>query len=369
MFFMSSKPKILFITRKWPPAVGGMEVYAVEVAKGLERHAEVEVISLPGRENGLPPTLGMLFHFFLKAAGAILKRGRAFDIIHLGDFVLFPMGPWARLVGFKGGVVISVHGTDIAFGLRKGWKPALYRGFLGLMAAMGGAVDTIIANSHATKGHCEARGFKRIEVVPLGVHPPETPVEPAFPPQPYVLFVGRVVRRKGVGWFVKEVLPRLPLGMTFKIAGTIWDEDERAAIEASDRTEFLGAVYGEDLAEMRRQATCVIMPNIPLGGRDFEGFGLTAVETGAQGGVLLAAALDGIVDAVRDGVTGFLLPAEDAGAWADKIAEISAWDEATRSYFLQNADTAIRAFYTWERVVDETFGLCESLPRKHVPSD
>ncbi len=39
---------ILFITRKWPPAVGGMETYSVKLSQALQKLSTVEVMALPG---------------------------------------------------------------------------------------------------------------------------------------------------------------------------------------------------------------------------------------------------------------------------------------------------------------------------------
>src|SRR3546814_6236030 len=49
---------ILYLTRKWPPAVGGMETYSGKLTQALARCADipVSVIALPGRRNGQPPT-------------------------------------------------------------------------------------------------------------------------------------------------------------------------------------------------------------------------------------------------------------------------------------------------------------------------
>jgi glycosyltransferase involved in cell wall biosynthesis len=96
------------------------------------------------------------------------------------------------------------------------------------------------------------------------------------------------------------------------------------------------------------------MPNIGCEGRDFEGFGLTAVETAADQGVLLAARIDGITDAVIDRGTGFLLPPEDADSWAARIHEIAEWSLAERRAFVLEAFELARREYSWARVAERT---------------
>lgn len=38
---------LVYITRMWPPAVGGMETYSVELTSELARHRPVEIFTLP----------------------------------------------------------------------------------------------------------------------------------------------------------------------------------------------------------------------------------------------------------------------------------------------------------------------------------
>ena len=48
--------KVLFITRKWPPAVGGMETYAKRISEELSELTDLTTLSLPGRSDGRPPS-------------------------------------------------------------------------------------------------------------------------------------------------------------------------------------------------------------------------------------------------------------------------------------------------------------------------
>jgi glycosyltransferase involved in cell wall biosynthesis len=215
----------------------------------------------------------------------------------------------------------------------------------------------VVANSNATAAHCRAHGFDNVYVVPLGVRMRPDANNFHSRPSDYILFVGRLARRKGVGWFIDSVLPRLPIEISLKVAGTVWDDEEYKAVNSSSRIEYLGPVYGEELAELRRNAIAVIMPNISCGGRDFEGFGLTAVEAAADGAVLIASKIDGIVDAVIDGKSGWLLPAGDSVAWKNKIDEIMHWDLDKRACFVTEARAAIAQFYSWERVARDTLDI------------
>ena len=347
--------RVLFITRKWPPAVGGMETYSVEMARELGELCDLTVLKLPGREGGAPPSAADLARFLGRCAGHLLCCGRRYDAVLLGDMVLFPLAAFARIGAPRARVVATAHGTDVAYGLRKGLAPAVYRLFLRMIGLSRRLVNATIANSQATAGHCRRIGLDPVHVVPLGVRYVRD--VPSEPPENYVLFVGRIDRRKGAGWFAREVMPLLPEEIRFKVAGTVWSEDDAADIRACDRAEMLGPVYGEDLAELRRRALVVVVPNIPMDGRDFEGFGLTAVEASADGAVLLASRLDGIEDAVVGGETGFSLDAGHGTIWEQRIKEICHWDDDRRREFLRRSLRMTSSVYTWHRSAATTFSI------------
>src|SRR5690606_8157306 len=129
-----------------------------------------------------------------------------------------------------------------------------------------------------------------------------------FPVHDYsLLFAGRLVERKGCLWFVENVLPLLPGKIHLKVAGPIWDKAE-AAVLRHPRVTYLGCLNRSDLVDAYRNSLCVIAPNIEPASGEFEGFGLVAVEAPAAGGIMLAAATGGLLEAIIDGETGFLIP-------------------------------------------------------------
>ncbi|HUF74328.1 MAG TPA: glycosyltransferase family 4 protein [Gammaproteobacteria bacterium] len=342
---------VLFVTRKWPPASGGMETYSRELTDELSRYTRLATRVLPGRANGKPPSLLAYWWFSVASFANVLYSARRFDVLHIGDLALWPLAVAARVGSRKIRVFASGHGTDIAYPLRPGIRPRIYGIYLKLGTTLAPRLS-LIANSRATAKLCETAGYHVSAIIPLGVQA-DFERRPAEDPGRYLLFVGRLVRRKGCAWFIREVLPRVGPGVSLKVAGVEWDAEESAALR-SDRVEYLGPVYGQALRELRRNAVAVVMPNISCGRRDFEGFGLAALEASADGGVLLAAELDGIVDAVVDGVTGFLLPAEDAASWAKCIQSVLEWPLGKRQAFTDRALQVVRDRYSWKRVARET---------------
>jgi glycosyltransferase involved in cell wall biosynthesis len=253
----------------------------------------------------------------------------------------------------RSAIVLSAHGTDVSFPRRKTLKGRLYGAYLWLGARLLRHA-ALIANSSATAAVAAETGWRTAKVIPLA-----TSVESDAPPQEHgsdLLFAGRLVERKGLAWFVRHVLPLLPEEIGLKVAGTVWDEAERVAL-AYPRVAYLGALNADGLIEEYRRALCVIVPNIQPPSGEFEGFGLVAPEAAAAGGVVLAAATGGIVDAVRDGETGFLVPSGNAEAWAKKIVEVAQWTPPARLSFVEHSMGRARQIFSWSRVVDDVISV------------
>ena len=362
-----SRMKVLFITRKWPPAVGGMELYSREIAAAMSRYAEIDIEALPGRRDGRPPSAAALFLFFVRASFALAIRGHRYDVIHFGDFVLFPLAVWSAIVAPRTRKIVTVHGLDLIYGQRRGVLPFVYRLYVHGARALQHVVDCFVANSAATAEVAKALGFRRVSAVPLGIALPEKAPAPtaidaarqaaARGKDKYILFVGRIVPRKRLAWFAENVLPRLDDGVSLKIVGAAWDQKELARALENSRAKYLGRVDDSELQRLREGAAVTVMPNLNLNDGDMEGFGLAALEAAASGSLLVASNVEGIVDAVVDKETGFLAKGGDADDWVEKVSKLLAWSPNERARFLANARDVIEKWYSWDRVARETLAL------------
>jgi D-inositol-3-phosphate glycosyltransferase len=89
-----------------------------------------------------------------------------------------------------------------------------------------------------------------------------------------------------------------------------------ASLGLSGAVKFLPPQAGPDLADVYRAADLVAVPSYN------ESFGLVALEAQACGTPVVAAAVGGLVTAVRDGVSGVLVDGHDPDDWARVLGRL-----------------------------------------------
>jgi phosphatidylinositol alpha-1,6-mannosyltransferase len=194
------------------------------------------------------------------------------------------------------------------------------------------SADDLFPVSTRTAELLRARGvpYDRITVVNNGVDPDEFSPRPAIalrrelaPDGPLILTVARLVSRKGIDTVLRALpalLARFPR-LTYAIVG---DGPDRARLSAlsealgvSARVKFSVHV-GPDLVDHYNACDLFVMPVREEPG-DIEGFGLVFLEAGACEKPVIGSRAGGVVDAIVDGVTGWLVPPDDVPALAQAI--------------------------------------------------
>jgi glycosyltransferase involved in cell wall biosynthesis len=167
-----------------------------------------------------------------------------------------------------------------------------------------------------------------------------------------VLSLGRLVPRKGFAWFTRDVVPLLPDDALYLVAGEGPERDAivQAAREAgaADRVLVLVAVDERAREALLATSEVFVQPNVPVPG-DMEGFGIVVLEAGAAGLPVVASALEGLKDAVRDGVNGLLVASRDAEAFAAAVRGLLD-DEAARGELGESAARYVREELTWDAI-------------------
>jgi len=135
--------------------------------------------------------------------------------------------------------------------------------------------------------------------------------------RPYVLFVGRITRQKGVIYLVRAIRhfhPDLQVVLCAGAPDTVeigQEMDREVSRLQSERTGIYwirDIIAPEDLARFYSGAVVFVCPSI------YEPFGIINLEAMACGCPVVASKVGGIPEAVEDNVTGLLVPFESKGA-------------------------------------------------------
>ncbi|MFE3100745.1 D-inositol-3-phosphate glycosyltransferase [Nocardia tengchongensis] len=122
-----------------------------------------------------------------------------------------------------------------------------------------------------------------------------------------------------------------------------------AALGISDRVNFLPPQPAHRLVQVYRAADLVAVPSYN------ESFGLVAIEAQASGTPVLAADVGGLGTAVRDGISGLLVPGHRIDDWADALGSMLA--DPVRLELMGAAAVEHAANFSWAHTAD---GLLDS---------
>lgn len=201
---------------------------------------------------------------------------------------------------------------------------------------------------------------RKLSVVPCGVDTEHyTPDGPAAPRTrtPRLLYVGRLVPRKGIGNAI-TALARVP-GAELVIAGgpdpAELDRDREvrrlrqlaAKHEVAGRVRFLGRVDRADLPALYRSADVAVL--VPW----YEPFGIAPIEAMACGVPVVATAVGGLADSVIDEVTGIHVPPRRPDLVAAALRRLIE-DPELRASLGKAGRARATAHYAMDRVITST---------------
>lgn len=211
--------------------------------------------------------------------------------------------------------------------------------------------DHLIGNSHGIVDYFMDQGWpaERAHYLPNFV---TSETEPACAraefdtPEgaPLLLALGRLHENKAFDVLI-EALEGLPEAYLW-LAGSGPLADDLAALAdrrgVSGRLRMLG--WRDDVAALFAAADVFICPS------RHEPLGNVVIEAWAQGAPVVATAAGGPAELIEDGVSGLLVPIDDAAALADTIKRLLD-DRALRARLVEAGRVAYRASYTVDRVV------------------
>ncbi len=337
----SSFMKVLFLTNEYPPHIyGGAGVHVGYLSRELAKTMPVEVRCFGDQrieEGNLKvtgfdlDTSGFTCPEPLKTAFGAVRRCTDFntknvdaDLVHCHTWYSHFGGILAKK-NYGIPLVITVHSLEP---LRPWKREQLAGGYdfsLWIENTALEMADAIIAVSGETKRDIE-RLFHvdpaRVHVIHNGVDPEEYRKVGSTealrrhgidPGKPYLLFVGRITRQKGIVYLVRAIPYMDPDFQIVLCAGapdTPEIAEEMKDAVASATRQRSGVIWIEEMIdrnaviELYSHAAVFCCPSI------YEPFGIINLEAMACETAVVASAIGGIKEVVVDGETGFLVPVE-----------------------------------------------------------
>ena len=379
--------RVGLLTREWPPEVyGGAGVHVEYLARELRRLVDVDVHAFGGQGatvHACDPRLAGA-NAALQVLGADLSMAAATagcDVVHSHTWYANMAGHWSALLHDVPHVA-TTHSLEP----HRPWKAEQLGGGYRLSSwaertAVLGA-DAVIAVSAGMRRDVLASYPEldpdRTHVVVNGIDTQEyAPVDAVDvlerhgvdPAAPYALFVGRITRQTGLVHLLRAAAD-LP-GQLVLCAGA--PDTPEIAAETRELVEQLqrrrsGVVWisemlpKADVVQLLSHATAFVCPSV------YEPLGIVNLEAMACATAVVASDVGGIPEVVVDGVTGVLVPYDEADpaaferGLAEQVAAVLA-DPARAAALGAAGRTRAVEHFGWDAVARQTLVVYERVLR------
>jgi glycosyltransferase involved in cell wall biosynthesis len=290
-----------------------------------------------------------------RRAAARLARTGGFDVVHA--FWPIPQG----LLGLAAKRASGLPLVSTFFGVELTWMEKQFPFLAPLLRRIVRGSDAVTAISTYTAARLE----RQVPGVDPAIIPFGAAVDAPAAPPPYtydgarpfeLLFVGRLVERKGVHLLLDAVAALPPERAA--VVHVVGDGPEHERLQAraerlglGGRAVFHGFVAKEELERRLRTCDALVLPAVVDAKGDTEGLGVVLIEAMSYARPVIASAAGGIVDIVRDGRSGFLVPPGDASALANAISRLMEDPARARALGLAGRED-VEANFSWDVIAD-----------------
>lgn len=400
--------KIALLSREYPPEnYGGAGVHVEYLARELRKRVDLGVFCF-GAPRSLPEVRGTFTPWDALAGDAPeLTALRTLSVdLHMAQAVrghsLAHTHTWyANLAGHLAKLLYGIPHVMTSHSLEplRPWKAEQLAGGYAVSSfcertAIDSA-DAVIAVSAGMKADI-LRAYpavppERVAVIYNGIDPDEfQPTQSVSalaqlgidPAQPYVVFVGRITRQKGIVHLLRAAR-HLHRGAGIVLCAGGPDTPEigvevRELVQELRKERGNGVVWIErmlprpELVQVLSHSRVFCCPSV------YEPFGIVNLEAMACGAPVVASSVGGIPEIVIDGETGYLVPFTPDGTprgepvepelfardLAEKLNRLLADPELARRQGAAGR-ARVREHFSWDAIADRTVELYSSLLARH----
>jgi glycosyltransferase involved in cell wall biosynthesis len=356
----------LALTMPYPPVAGGAERFVSGTGTALSRRAEVTLHYMVRPGGPHPPEIdrpGPAVHLHryatppgrrgdrLAMAPGLIRAASSADVVHINQFGTLTAQLLAATGQARGAsVFVTDHGSS---GVATGGKLGLHSLFDGFL------------EGSAFAGSFTPRDRTRLVYsgIDLDFYRPGE-----RSPEPFVLYVGRLLPHKGVDWLIRS----LPEGAHLVVAGrpdpgaTQYLELLRSLADGRN-VRFRLDVSDDEVAELYRSAWVLVLPSVEedtFGRRHRvpELFGLTPVEAMASGTPAVVSDVASLPELVRPGETGFIVEPGDVPGLREVLSRMLRDRDMVESMGTRGREEVAQR-YSWDHVAERCLNGYRELGR------
>jgi colanic acid/amylovoran biosynthesis glycosyltransferase len=262
-------------------------------------------------------------------------------------------------------LMVTFHGWDATTSDQAFRRSLFGRWYLSRRARLMTSAKAFLAVSSFMAGKLLDLGFpeEKIRVHYIGVDIEKFNSE-ELPRSRTVLFVGRLIEKKGCEYLIRAMEP-IQKAMPDVELVVVGDGALRPALEQLAKStlrnvKFTGALNSHEIHEYMRKASVFCAPSIVAETGEAEGFGIVFIEAQSSGLPVVSFNSGGIPEAVSHGHSGFLAPDKDWRTLSEHISKLlvdrqlwSNFSHAGRKWVEKNFDLR-KQTPKLERIYEET---------------
>jgi len=315
--------------------------------------------------KGILPKV-LVFFYLLFGSFSIIKLclKEKFDVIHVHWVVPhFWFGFLAKLVS-KATIVSTFYGVELRW---VKFKIPIFKPFLKWSIK---SSDKVIAISHHTYNEVVNLFKREVEIIPYGVSISEknlAPEKSSSKPK-NILFVGRLVERKGVQYLIEafgRIVKDTQAQLVIVGQGPEKENLHRLAKEKNldDKIIFAGFVDDESLKNYYQDCSVFVLPAITDEKGDTEGLGVVLIEALSYKKPVIASNVGGITDIVIDRKTGILVPEKNSEELATALKKILA-DTNLAKRLGEEGYNHVKEKFAWNKIIKQLKKTYEDAVKK-----